>query len=61
MLSKVIDANGVFIGTFSQHDALNVFQEHYEAQIAHLGKVSDEDLFAPVALSARRRAVWLVP
>lgn len=55
----VIDANGVFIGTFSQHDALNVFQEHYEAQIAHLGKVSDEDLFAPVALSARRRAVWL--
>lgn len=55
----VTDNNGVFIGTFSQHDALNVFQQHYEAQIAHLGKVSDEDLFAPISLSARRRAVWL--
>lgn len=55
----VVDENGTFIGTFSQHDALTVFQEHYEAQIAHLGKVSDEDLFAPIGISARRRAVWL--
>lgn len=58
-LLPVVNSQGVFIGTFSHHDALNIFQEYYEAQIAHLGKVSDEDLFAPVFLSARRRAVWL--
>lgn len=55
----VLDSEGVFIGTFSQHDALTIFQEHYEAQIAHMGKVNDEDLFAPVMISARRRAIWL--
>ena len=29
------------------------------AQVSHMGRVSDEDLFAPVFTSARRRAVWL--
>ena len=55
----VVTENGELLGRFDINDALEIFQEHYEAQIAHLGQVSDEDLFAPVALSARRRAVWL--
>ena len=55
----VINKDGKFIGVFSIHDALHVFQDYYEAQVAHLGKVSDEDLFAPVFSSAKRRAIWL--
>lgn len=55
----VVSKEGRFIGQFSIHDALDVFQEHYEEQLAHMGKVSDEDLFAPIGVSARRRAVWL--
>lgn len=55
----IVTKTGLFLGQFSIHDALDVFQEHYEEQLAHMGKVSDEDLFAPVAVSARRRAVWL--
>ncbi|TKB47485.1 magnesium transporter [Thalassotalea mangrovi] len=55
----VVDGHGRFIGQFSIQDALSVFQEYYESQMAHLGQVSDEDLFAPVVLSAKRRAIWL--
>ncbi|WP_371377957.1 magnesium transporter [Thalassotalea aquiviva] len=55
----VVKGDGQFFGVFSIHDALDVFQEYYEAQFAHLGKVSDEDLFSPVLVSSRRRAVWL--
>ncbi|AWB65111.1 magnesium transporter [Saccharobesus litoralis] len=58
MLPIVNDDNKL-IGRFSLKDALDVFQEHYEAQLSHMGNVSDEDLFAPTLLSARRRAVWL--
>lgn len=55
----VVTEHGELLGRFDVNDALIVFQQHYEEQIAHLGKVSDEDLFAPVWLSSRRRAVWL--
>ena len=55
----VIAKDGRLLGRFSIKDALEVFQEHYEAQVSHMGKVNDEDLFAPVFTSARRRAVWL--
>jgi len=55
----VIREDGRFIGIFSVRDALHVFQDYYEAQVAHLGNVSDEDLFSPVIVSSRRRAVWL--
>ncbi|WP_246037084.1 magnesium transporter [Thalassotalea litorea] len=58
-LLPVVDEQGRFVGNFSIQDALDVFQEHYESQLAHLGQVSDEDLYAPILLSARRRAVWL--
>lgn len=55
----VITKDGRLIGRFTIKDAIDVFQEYYEAQVSHMGKVSDEDLFAPVFTSARRRAVWL--
>lgn len=55
----VLQNDGRFIGVFSIQDALNVFQDFYEAQVAHMGNVSDEDLFSPVLTSSRRRAVWL--
>ncbi len=55
----VINKDGRLLGRFSIKDALDVFQEYYDAQVSHMGKVSDEDLFAPVFTSARRRAVWL--
>jgi magnesium transporter len=55
----VINKDGKLLGRFSIKDAIDVYQEYYEAKLSHMGKVSDEDLFAPVFTSARRRAVWL--
>jgi len=55
----VVSNEGQLIGVFSIKDALDVFQKSYEAQVAHMGQVNDEDLFAPTFISARRRAVWL--
>ncbi|MBU3004782.1 magnesium transporter [Paraglaciecola arctica] len=55
----VITKEGRLLGRFSVKDAIDVYQEYYEAQLSHMGRVSDEDLFAPVFTSARRRAVWL--
>lgn len=55
----VLQSDGRFIGVFSVQDALEVFQEFYEAQLAHMGQVSDEELFSPVIKSSQRRATWL--
>lgn len=55
----VLGDEGQLLGRFSLRDAVDVFQEHFEAQIMHLGQVADEDLFAPIAVSAGRRAIWL--
>ena len=55
----VITKDGRLLGRFSVKDAIDVYQEYYETQLSHMGRVSDEDLFAPVFTSSRRRAVWL--
>ncbi|WP_158966358.1 magnesium transporter [Paraglaciecola sp. L3A3] len=55
----VINGQGRLLGRFSIKDAIDVYQEYYESQMSHMGRVSDEDLFAPVFTSSRRRAVWL--
>ena len=58
-LLPVVTSSNRLIGVYSMQDALNVFHNYYEAQVAHLGRVSDEDLFAPILVSARKRAIWL--
>lgn len=55
----VLDDNRRIIGLFHAKDVLSFVEEFYEEKLAHVGNVSDEDLFAPVAKSARQRAVWL--
>ncbi|WDE09696.1 magnesium transporter [Thalassomonas haliotis] len=55
----VVDENNEYIGTFHLRDVMGHVEAFYEAKIAHVGNVSDEDLFAPVISSARQRAVWL--
>ncbi|MFT2089725.1 magnesium transporter [Paraglaciecola sp. 2405UD69-4] len=55
----VLHKGGRLLGRFSIKDAIDVYQEYYEEQLSHMGRVSDEDLFAPVLISAKRRASWL--
>ena len=55
----VVDDSGCLLGIFSFLQALEVSQHLFEEQLMHRGNVSDEDLFAPVMISSRKRAVWL--
>ncbi|GIU40268.1 magnesium transporter [Shewanella sairae] len=56
----VVDANGIMIGRMTLRTATALVREHYEAQLmATAGMDEDDDLFAPITVGARRRAVWL--
>ncbi|HBA64804.1 MAG TPA: magnesium transporter [Methylococcaceae bacterium] len=56
----VIDANRLLLGRITLRLALEITREEYESQLmATAGMDEDEDLFAPVKRSAKRRATWL--
>lgn len=56
----VIDINNTLAGRVTLRQALEINREHYESRLmATSGLGEDEDLFAPVLLSSKRRALWL--
>lgn len=56
----VVDDNNKLIGRLDITSASELINENYERQVmASAGMDEDEDLFSPVAKSARNRAVWL--
>lgn len=56
----VIDDNNKLLGRHDILSASELVNENYERQVmATAGMDEDEDLFAPVAKSARNRALWL--
>ena len=57
--AAVIDAKGKLLGRITIDDVVDVIQEQAEATVLSMAGLSDEDIFAPVLSSARRRAVWL--
>lgn len=58
--APVIDADGRVLGRVTVDDIMDVIREEADQQfLGHAGLSEGEDMFAPVLLSARRRAVWL--
>ncbi|WP_018984436.1 magnesium transporter [Salinimonas chungwhensis] len=56
----VVDENNKLLGRLDITSAGELINEFYERQVmATAGMDEDEDLFSPVAKSARNRAVWL--
>jgi magnesium transporter len=56
----VVDDEGILIGRITLRTATALVREHYEAQLmATAGMDEDDDLFAPIFIGAKRRAVWL--
>ncbi|WP_404829957.1 magnesium transporter [Shewanella glacialimarina] len=56
----VVDDEGILIGRMTLRTATALVREHYESQLmATAGMDDDDDLFAPITVGARRRAVWL--
>ncbi|MGB0662491.1 MAG: magnesium transporter [Pontibacterium sp.] len=56
----VVDSDGRLLGRITLDDAMDVMQEEADHQLMGMaGLPEEEDLFAPVMQSARKRAVWL--
>lgn len=58
--SPVVDASGRLIGRITVDDVVDVIRDEAEHSLLGMaGLGEDEDTFAPILPSARRRAVWL--
>ncbi|OOY41485.1 magnesium transporter [Solemya velum gill symbiont] len=58
--APVIDDDGRLLGRITIDDVVDVIREEGEHQfMGQAGLSEDEDMFAPVFTSARRRAIWL--
>jgi magnesium transporter len=58
--APVIDENGLLLGRITIDDVVDVIRDEAEHSIMSMAGLDEEDdMFAPVVISARRRAVWL--
>jgi magnesium transporter len=57
--AAVVDENEVLLGRITVDDVVDVIQEQAEHTVRSLAGLSDDDMFAPILHSARRRTVWL--
>ena len=58
--AAVVDDNGLLLGRITIDDVVDVIREEADHSVmGRAGLSEDEDIFAPVFLSSRRRAVWL--
>lgn len=58
--APVVDADGLLPGRITIDDVVDVIRDEAEHSIMRLAGLDEkEDVFAPIARSARRRAVWL--
>lgn len=58
--APVIDPDGRLLGRITIDDVVDVIREEAEHSILSMaGLAEDEDMFAPVVTSSRRRAIWL--
>ncbi|NEX19155.1 magnesium transporter [Thiorhodococcus mannitoliphagus] len=58
--APVVDDEGLLLGRITVDDVLDVIREEADHQfLGQAGLSETEDMFAPVMLSARRRALWL--
>ena len=60
IVMPVIDEKGVLLGRITIDDVVDVIREESESTVLNMAGLTDEeDIFAPVLPSARRRAIWL--
>ena len=57
--APVVDENMKLLGRITIDDVVDVIRDEGDHNILSMAGLTEEDLFAPVVPSARRRAVWL--
>ena len=57
--AAVIDEDGMLLGRITIDDVVDVIQDKAETAVRSMAGLGDDDLFAPILISARNRTVWL--
>ena len=57
--AAVIDEEDRLLGQITVDDVVDVIQEEAEHTVRSMAGLSEDDMFAPVIVSTKRRAVWL--
>ena len=58
--TPVVDENNKLLGQITVDDVVDVIQDQANSEIFNMAGLDDEDdIFAPVILSTKRRAIWL--
>lgn len=58
--APVVDSNGKLLGRITIDDVVDVIRDEADHSVmSRAGLDEEQDMFAPVTLSAKRRAVWL--
>jgi len=58
--APVVDKNNILLGRITIDDVVDVIREESESTVLHMAGLTDEeDIFAPIISSTRRRAIWL--
>ena len=58
--APVIDKNNILLGRITIDDVVDVIREESESTVLNMAGLTDEeDIFAPIISSTRRRAIWL--
>ena len=57
--AAVVDDDGMLLGRITVDDVVDVIQEEAEQTVRSMAGLGDEDMFAPIFSSTKRRAIWL--
>jgi len=57
--AAVIDEEGHLLGRITIDDVVDVIQEEAEQAVRNMAGLSEDDMFSPVFVSTKRRAIWL--
>lgn len=57
--AAVVNTEGMLLGRITVDDVVDVIQEEAEQTVRSMAGLGDEDMFAPIFSSTKRRAIWL--
>lgn len=57
--AAVVNRDGMLLGRITVDDVVDVIQEEAEQTVRSMAGLGDDDMFAPIFTSTKRRALWL--
>ncbi len=57
--AAVVNDKGILLGRITVDDVVDVIQDEAEQTVRSMAGLGDDDMFAPILTSTKRRAIWL--